>query len=275
MRRSKLTSGERLRRKGQAEAPNKGETFIRNLIVIGASSGGYHALEEILRELSPDIPAAIVILIHSPLGSNFGLIDYLARFTRISIVPVLSSESLQHQTIFVPPPGKSAGFHGGKIIVGEEAVPDRPIVTINRLFTAAAQAYGERVIGVILSGLLKDGTAGLREVHEAGGLTIVQDPAMAEFPSMPSNAMANLPVTFCLDLSDIGAALELLVRRGGQFETGLNVALRTLRTRTAVLVRLAEQSWHNPGTHEFLVNELESLKRALSSIEHLVKGVPV
>ena len=158
------------------------------------------------------------------------------------------------------------------IVVEGEVRPDGPVTTINRLFTAAAKAYRERVIGVILSGSLQDGTEGLRAVHEAGGLTIVQNPAGAEYPSMPAHAMADLPVTFCLTLADIGAALELLVRREAQFETGLAVAVRTLRTRAALLVRLAEQSWRNPGTHEFLMNELALLNRDLSSIDDLVKG---
>jgi len=108
-------------------------------------------------------------------------------------------------------------------------------------------------------------------VHEAGGLTIVQNPAGAEYPEMPANALANLPVTFCLNLSDIGAALELLVRRTAQFETGLAVAIRTLRARASLLTRLAEQSWRNPGTHEFLMSELALLKHDLSSIDNLVK----
>lgn len=88
---------------------------------------------------------------------------------------------------------------------------------------------------------------------------------------MPANAMENLPVTFCLNLSDIGAALELLVRRTAQFETGLGVAIRTLRARASLLMRLAEQSWRNPGTHEFLVSELALLRHDLSSIDNLVK----
>jgi two-component system chemotaxis response regulator CheB len=274
MRISKLTSGERLRRKGQTQAPMKGRTFIANLIVMGASAGGQKALVEIVKDLPVDIPAAIVVLVHSRLGSEYSPKGLLEQFTRIPIVPVCSPEPLRHQTIFVLPPGKSASFHDGMIIVGDETVPDRLAATINRLFTSAAQAYRQRVIGVILSGLLKDGTAGLRAVHEAGGLTIVQDPVEAEYPSMPASAMANLPVTFCLNLSDIGAALELLVRRETQFETGLAVAVRTLRARAAVLVRLAEQSWRNPGTREFLLNELASLKCDLSSIEDLVKDVP-
>lgn len=270
MRTSKLTSGERLRRKGQTQAPIEQKTVIANLIVMGASAGGLHALEEILRDLPIDIPAAIVVLIHSRLGGKFHLKRHLAQFTRLSIVEVRSCEPLQHQTIFVLPPGKTANFQDGMIIIhGETARP--PITTINHLFTAAAKAYRERVIGVILSGLMKDGTDGLRAVHEAGGITIVQDPAEAEYASMPANAMANLPVTFCLDLSNIGAALELLVRRKTQFETGLAVAVRTLRARATLLVRLAEQSWRNPETHDFLMNELALLKCDLSSIEDRVK----
>jgi chemotaxis response regulator CheB len=271
MRISKLTSGERLRRERQNQAPIKGRAFIGNVIVMGASAGGHHALKEILRDLPADFPAAIIVLVHSPLRTVSRLGEVLERSTRIPIVSVRSSELARPQTIFVLPPGMSASFHGGRIIVDGQTVPGETITSINRLFTAAAKAYRERVIGVILSGLMKDGTDGLRAVHEAGGLTIVQDPANAEFPSMPANAMANLPVTLCLKLSDIGAALELLVRRDTQFETGLAVAVRTLRARATLLVRLAQQSWQNPGTHEFLMNELALLKSNLGSIEGLLK----
>ncbi len=226
---------------------------------------------EILSELSTDIPAAIVILLHMPLGSEHRLKNSLGRFTRVPIVSVESSERLQHGIIFVPPPGESAIFRGGMIIVDRVAVPERPINTINRLFASAAHICGSRVIGVILSGLLRDGTDGLRAVHEAGGLTIVQDPTDAEYPSMPTNAMEDLPVTFCLNLSDVGATLELLVRRGRQFETGLAVALRTLQARAALIVRLVQQSRRNPGTREFLVNELLLLNREIHSIDSQVK----
>lgn len=157
------------------------------------------------------------------------------------------------------------------IIVDQESAATRRVTTINRLFASAAKTYGRRVIGVILSGLLEDGTDGLRAVHEAGGLTVVQNPGEAEYSAMPASAMENLPVTFCLNLSDIGAALELLVRRETRFETGLALAVRTLRARAALLVRLAEQSWRNPGTHEFLVKELESLNHDLRSIRGLVR----
>ena len=109
-------------------------------------------------------------------------------------------------------------------------------------------------------------------MHEAGGLTMVQDPREADYPEMPTNAMEKLPVTFCLNLADIGPALELLVRRTTRFETGLAVAIRTLRDRAALLVRLVDQSSRNPGTHDFLENELALLRHNMRSIDDLLKA---
>jgi two-component system chemotaxis response regulator CheB len=246
-------------------------TRITNLIVIGASAGGHRAVEEILKNITTDMPAAIVILLHAPLQIPWTRKSLLGRFSRLPVIEVENRENLREGFIFFPPPGRSATFSGG-VITAEQGIPDRPASTINRLFTSAAQSYGERVIGVILTGLLRDGTEGLRAVHEAGGLTMVQDPREAEYPEMPTNAMEGLPVTFCLNLADIAPALELLVRRTVRFETGLAVAVRTLRDRAALLVRLMEQSSRNSGTREFLSNELGSLRREIQSIDDLVKA---
>jgi len=263
---SSLTSGERLHRQGQASTSG-----IANLIVIGASAGGQQALVEIFQNLSADMPAAIVLLLHMPLSSPSSLKESLGRFSRLPVIGVENREPLQQGFIFILPPGRSAICGGGMLTVDDD-IPDRPVSTIDRLFASAAQAYGERVTGVILTGLLKDGTEGLRAVHEAGGLTMVQDPREAQYPDMPANAMKGLPVTFCLNLEDIGPALELLVRRTARFETGMAVAVRTLRDRAALLVRLVDQSSRNPGTREFLINELASLRRDIESIDDLLKG---
>lgn len=261
---SSWTAGERLQRQGQAST-----TGIENLIVIGASAGGHRAVVEIFKNLSADMPAAIVLLLHMPLSSPSNL-ESLGRFSQLPMIQVQNQEPLQQGFIFIPPPGRSVICSRGMLTV-EQGIPDRPARTINRLFTSAAQAYGERVIGVILTGFLRDGTEGLRAVHEGGGLTIVQDPREAQYPDMPTNAMEGLPVTFCLNLADIGPALELLVRRTARFETGLAVTVRTLRDRAALLVRLVDQSSRNPGTREFLINELASLRREIESINDLLK----
>jgi chemotaxis response regulator CheB len=272
-----LTAGERLRRKGQRPSPREAQAkaAIDNLIVIGASAGGQHALEEVFKRLNPDIPAALVVLMHSSGPTLGALSKWLARFTPIPIVTVSKTERLRQGAIFLAPGGRAIWLTDGFVNV-EEAERERtfPLTTINRLFESAARTYGDLVIGVILSGLLMDGTAGLRAVHEAGGLTVVQDPQEAEYGDMPANAMRDLPVTFCLSLSDIGPALDLLARRKTRLETGMAVSVRAMEERIELLVRFIAQSKQNEGTHRFLVQELTALKQDLKLVERLVSLVP-
>ena len=117
---------------------------------------------------------------------------------------------------------------------------------------------------------MKDGTVGLKALHDAGGVTIVQDPAEAEYSDMPASAMKDLPVTFCLKLADIGPALDLLARRKTELETGLAHSVRTLKERIALLVRLTAQSTRNPDTYQFLSTEIIDLEDALRSIQGLL-----
>ena len=180
MRKAPLTSGERLQRRGQPSP-----TSIANLIVIGASAGGHPVFVEILKSLPADMPAAIVLLLHAPVGGRSFLKETLRRFSRLPIINVENRELLQQGFVFVLPPGRSAIVSRGMITV-DHSIPNRPLFTINHLFTSAAQSYSERVIGVILTGLMRDGTEGLRAVHEAGGVTMVQDPREAEYPDMPA-----------------------------------------------------------------------------------------
>lgn len=273
MQKSTLTSRERLQRGKQASSASGGrnKNRIDNLIVIGTSRGGHRALSEIFKDVPVDMPAAIVIVLHMPADSLHGFKNIMGRYSRLPIKDVVDQERLQQGFIFVPPPGKSAEFTNGMIRVKHD-IPKMRVSTINHMFKSAARRYGERVIGVILTGLWRDGTEGLKAVHEAGGVTMVQDPREAEYRDMPANAMKNLPVTFCLKLAEIGPALELLVRRSARFETGLAVAVRTLRDRVALLVRMSLQSQRNRGTQAFLNNELASLRYDLKTIEDLVPG---
>ena len=128
------------------------------------------------------------------------------------------------------------------------------------------------MIGVILTGLLKDGTAGLKAVHEAGGLSIVQNPAGAEYAGMPSSAMKDLPVTFCLEVSDIGLALDLLARRSSRLQSGVAVSIRMLKKRVELFLQLKEQSGGNLGSFKFVGEELADLKRDLESLTRLLRA---
>jgi two-component system, chemotaxis family, protein-glutamate methylesterase/glutaminase len=222
------TGRDRLRRREPLpEVPPGSST--ENLIVIGASAGGHSAVKEVLGALSQDIPAALIILQHLPStlssdAAKFRLKDWLQQATRIPVVQISDRERLRMGVVYLVPPGRSATLRADMFHIVSYDRGSGPHTTINILFESAAKAYGDRVIGVILTGLLRDGTVGLKAVHDAGGLTIVQDPEDSEYPDMPTSAMKDLPVTFCLRLSDIGPSLDLLARRKAVLETGLAVA---------------------------------------------------
>jgi two-component system chemotaxis response regulator CheB len=249
-----------------------GGEALDNLIVIGASAGGLAALTTILQSLPLDLPAPIVLVLHV---GRFPLAPAIERMTNLPVVPVKKRVVLRRGAIYVPTLGKALSFRRDQVSASVEAVPPGMLTTIDRTFGSAAQAHGDRTIGVVLTGLLRDGTAGLRAVHEQGGLTIVQDPEGAEYPDMPESAMKNLPVTFCLPLADIGSALDLLVRRSNCLESGIAVSVRLLKKRVELLVRLKQQSGGNVEATSFLDEELVTLNRDLRSITRLLGAVPL
>lgn len=266
------TAGDRLRRGAERPEPfgESNDRSLENLIVIGASAGGHNAIKEVLQGVSDDIPAVFIIMQHMPkdVGStSFNLGHWLRDSTRLSIRRIKQGDRLHRGVIYVTQPGESV-FLKRRTLQLESQKHTSPVTTINRLFESAAQEYHNRVVGVVLTGLLSDGTAGLKAVHEAGGLTIVQDEA--EYPEMPMNAMKDLPVTFCLRSRDIGLTLDILARRKTNFETGLAASVRILKERVALLIRLVAQSKRNPDTSEFLSAQMLALEDDLRSVQSLV-----
>lgn len=264
---------ERLRRVGQQteEYIQTPEHSLESLIVIGASAGGYVALQHAVKGLSRNLPAAVVILLHSgrSMLSENPLVSLLSHACELSVQTVQDGERMQPGRMYVPPPEYSVVLYERTLQL-KPLAHTHPATMINQLFESAAKAYHDRVIGVILSGLLRDGTAGLKAVHEAGGLTIVQDPTEAEYPDMPQNAMHDLPVTFCLRLAEIGPALDILARRGTTLETGMDVCVRMLKERVALFRRLLVQSMRNVHTRDFLIAEMDTLQRDLRTTQKLL-----
>lgn len=267
-----MRADERLTRQGQQDEQfiYPTESALESLIVIGASAGGFVALQEAIKGLSRDLPAAVIILLHSMIkNSGYGLEHVLARSTELPIQVIKAGDRLQGGRIYVTPSGHSA-YLQQRTLQLEQKAHDSHETTINRLFESAAKAYHDRVIGVVLTGMLHDGTAGLKAVHEAGGLTMVQDPAEAAYPDMPESAMRDLPVTFSLRLAEIGPALDLLARRGTIFESGLAFSVRMLKERVAFFQRLIMQSTRNVDTHEFLMAQLAALQGDLQATQKLL-----
>lgn len=175
---------------------------------------------------------------------------------------------------YVAPAGTHLEIRRGRVVLGTGPVEQHVRPAIDALFRSAA-ALGPHVVGVVLTGMLRDGTAGLRMIHEAGGITIVQNPEHAEHPDMPRSAMRDLPVDYCLDLPEIGPVLELMVRRTGSnshevLETGLASALRLMKERARLFAKVYRLSQQNPKTLSFLRTEITALDRDLARLRRML-----
>ena len=186
----------------------------RDIIVIGGSAGALDALQIILSKLPHDLAAAIFIVLHvSPTRESL-LPDLLTRFGRIPAAHPVDQEEIQQRRIYVAPPDRHLVLENRHVNVVHGPRENRSRPAVDPLFRSAALNYGSRVIGVILSGALDDGTAGLRAIKQMGGLAIVQDPATANYPSMPQSAIDNLTVDYVGSAEEIAARLRMLIAEG-------------------------------------------------------------
>ena len=191
-----------------------------DLIVIGASAGGIEALSELVKDLPAELPAAVFVAVHIPAHSKSTLPKILGRRSVLPALKPEDGEEIRPGRIYVAPPDRHLLIKRGFIHVvhGPRENGSRP--AIDPLFRTAARAYGRRVIGVVLSGSLDDGTAGLIAIKKRGGLSIVQDPDEALYPGMPQSAIDNSEVDYILPVSEIGSTLARLavqpVEEGGE-----------------------------------------------------------
>jgi len=184
----------------------------KDIIVIGASAGGIEALRRLCAQFPADLPAAVLVVQHlSPAGRSM-LPQLLDRVGPLPATSPVDGEALQFGRIYVAAPDHHLLLRPGHMLVRRGPYENRTRPAINALFRSAAIAYGARVIGVVLTGLLDDGTDGLIAIKAAGGTSIVQDPADAEWPSMPRNALERDHVDHAVKLDDMGALLSRLSR---------------------------------------------------------------
>jgi two-component system chemotaxis response regulator CheB len=184
--------------------------FGHDIIVIGASAGGVEALPRLIGSLPADLPASVFIVLHiPPQGPNL-LPEILRRTASLSVTHGVNGERIRQGHVYVAPPDHHLQVDGTRVRLtrGPRENFHRP--SIDTLFRTAAECYGPRVAGVVLSGYLDDGTAGLDAVKGHGGIAIVQDPKEALAPSMPQSALRNVKVDHCVPLAEIGALLVRL-----------------------------------------------------------------
>ena len=182
----------------------------RRIIVIGASAGGLSALQALFAELDPTMPAAVFAVLHTASDSR-SLTSILGRNSKLP-VQAAANGPFEAGVIYVAPPDIHLTLerNGMRLIQGPKENRHRPSIDV--LFRSAGFVYRHAVIGVVLTGMLDDGTAGLFYVKRYGGMTIVQDPNDAEFKSMPLNATAHVKVDYIIPLRQISEVLNRLAR---------------------------------------------------------------
>ena len=189
----------------------------RDVIVVGASAGGVDALRTLAGGLPAGLPAAVFVVLHvSPEGGSV-LPEILSRSGQLPAGhPPEGDEGARFQPgrIYVAPPDRHMVLEGDRVRAVMSAKENRHRPAVDPLFRSAARHHGSRVIGVILTGALDDGAAGLAAVKGQGGVAVVQDPEEAQFPSMPQSAMNRTAVDHCVPLAELPELLARLVGEG-------------------------------------------------------------
>ena len=186
----------------------------QDIIVIGASAGGVEALQFLVAGFPADLNAAVFIVLHIGAGM-YGESLLPQILTRAGPLPArhpADGEPIDKGRIYVAPPDRHLLLAPGHVHLSRAPKENRTRPAINPLFRSAAAAYRARVTGVILTGLLDDGVAGLAEIGRRGGVTIVQDPDTALYPDMPSHALKHVEVDYVLPLPEIPGILYDLAR---------------------------------------------------------------
>ena len=189
-----------------------------DIIVVGASAGGVEALVKLVGQLPLRLPASLFLVLHIPPRSPSLLPGILSRPGPLAASHPEDGEEIRQGHIYIAPPDYHMLIELGyiKLSHGPKENLHRP--AIDPLFRSAAYSYGPRVVGVILTGALDDGTAGLMAIKGRAGVAVVQDPADALYPGMPASALEHVQVDCCLPLAEIGAALVRLANQQAQEE---------------------------------------------------------
>jgi len=182
-----------------------------DVIVIGASAGGVGSLQRVAERLPASLPAAVFVTLHLPEGMRSVLPQILERAGPLPAVHAENGQLIEPGCIYVAPPGFHMTLERDRVRVTRGAREHGLSPAIDPLFRSAALAFGPRVIGVVLSGQLDDGTVGLADIKRAGGVAVVQDPDETAFQSMPKSAIAHVNVDYILPADEIGRMLEHLV----------------------------------------------------------------
>lgn len=190
----------------------------RDIAVIGASAGGVQALSQLARDLPSNLNAAVFIVLHIAIDAPSHLPDILAHSASLPVFHAIDGEPIAKGRIYVAPPNRHFLLQGERVrlVHGPKENLHRP--SIDALFRSAARWMGPRVVGVVLTGARSDGKVGMRSIKQRGGVTIVQDPEEAPFPSMPMSVLQEIKVDYSIPLLEIAPLLAKLSRQEAEGE---------------------------------------------------------
>jgi two-component system chemotaxis response regulator CheB len=183
------------------------------IVVVGTSAGGMNALAELVAQFDDKTDIAVFIVMHlSRTSISDFLVHRLQPHTPLKCEIAKEDAEIERGHIYVAAPNLHLLVKKNRILLGKGPEENRWRPSIDVLFRSAAAAYSSRVIGVVLTGSLDDGTAGMSAIKRSGGTCIVQDPNEAEYPSMPLSVLNNMEVDYCIPLSQMGETIAGIVQ---------------------------------------------------------------
>lgn len=184
---------------------------LRDIVAIGGSLGSTPVLRRILSGLPADLPATVLVTTHLPSNSSGYLSGALEATSALPITEAVDGQPLERGRVYVAPPNRHLLVTNGAVLLGTGPRENMARPAIDPLFRSAALAFGPRVIGLVLTGLLNDGADGLHAIKAAGGLAVVQHPLDAEAPDMPRAALEAVEVDHVGRVGDLAGLVAGLV----------------------------------------------------------------
>ncbi|SAK75262.1 chemotaxis protein CheB [Caballeronia temeraria] len=178
----------------------------RDIVVVAASTGGLEALKQLFGALPRDMPATVFAVMH--IGAHPSILPAILQSTcDLPVRHACDGEVFAQSTIYIAPPDRHLLLFDGKTLLSNGPKENFTRPAADPLFRSAAVLHGRRVIGVVLTGDLDDGAAGLKAVRACGGYAIVQDPTDCRSPSMPINALRATTADVVAPIAELGAAI--------------------------------------------------------------------
>lgn len=195
----------------------------KHIVVVGTSAGGMRALIALIEQLPKDFPVPLLIVQHiSSDATGDALLNELNKIGKLKCLHATQGEKIKAGHIYLAPTDNHLMIEkNGSLLVTKGAQENRSRPAIDPLFRSAATSFGNRTIGILLTGYLDDGTSGLISIQRCGGICIIQDPADADYPDMPKNALNQIKPDYCIPIAEMGGILSALVARKSKKQSAI------------------------------------------------------